>query len=225
MPALLAGAVVLDQRARQVAHVAGGQVQALGAGGRHDVGGVAGQEQAAEAHRLGDEAAQRRDALLDRRAGDQASARLRVEARAQLVPEALSSDQCSTLSSASTARSSGCAWRCACCTARSRARGWHRSARATPAACRTARPASRTGRRARTCGSRRRHAGAADAVEAVAAGDEVALELVLRAVLAVAHAGTSPSKPCIATSRPRRPWAGPPALRASIRSRVTSVWP
>ena len=38
------------------------------AGRRHDVGGIAGEEQAAVAHRLGDEAAQRRDALLDRRA-------------------------------------------------------------------------------------------------------------------------------------------------------------
>ena len=54
--------VVLDQRLEQVVHVAGGEVEALGAGRRHDVGGVAGQEQAAEAHRLGDEAAQRRDA-------------------------------------------------------------------------------------------------------------------------------------------------------------------
>jgi cytochrome c peroxidase len=94
------------------AHVAGRQVQALGAGGRHDVRGVAGQEQAAEAHRLGDEAAQRRDALLDRRAGDQRSA-ASAAAAAQLVPEG-SSDQSSTLSSASTARSSGCACGCAC---------------------------------------------------------------------------------------------------------------
>jgi len=36
------------------------------------VAGVAGEEQAAEAQGLGDEAAQRRDAFLDRRAGDEA---------------------------------------------------------------------------------------------------------------------------------------------------------
>src|SRR3546814_5388777 len=49
------GAVVLsvpvDQRAGEVVDVGGGEVQALGAGRRHDVGGVAGQEQAAPAQR------------------------------------------------------------------------------------------------------------------------------------------------------------------------------
>jgi hypothetical protein len=50
--------------------------------------GVAGQEQAAEAHRLGDEAAQRRDALLDRLGPVTSRARRpRVQAAAQLVPE------------------------------------------------------------------------------------------------------------------------------------------
>ena len=48
-------------------HVGHGEVEALGAGGRHDVGGVAGEEQAAVPHRLGHEAAHRRDALLDDR--------------------------------------------------------------------------------------------------------------------------------------------------------------
>src|SRR5260370_1223991 len=68
--------------------IARGEVQALRAGGRDDVRGVAGEEEAAEAQRLGDEAAPRRGALLDRRAGDE---RLRgggTEAPAQLVPEA-----------------------------------------------------------------------------------------------------------------------------------------
>ena len=41
-----------------------GEVQALGAGGRHDVRRVAGEEQVAVAHRRGDEAAHRRDALV-----------------------------------------------------------------------------------------------------------------------------------------------------------------
>ena len=61
---------VLDDAAREVEHVARREVEPLGAGGRHDVGGVAGEEQVAVAHRLGDEAAQRCDRLLDRRAGD-----------------------------------------------------------------------------------------------------------------------------------------------------------
>src|SRR6185369_14762689 len=56
---------------------------------RHDVGGVAGEEEPAEAHRLGDEAAQRRDALLDRRTGDERVGRSVVEARAKLGPEGI----------------------------------------------------------------------------------------------------------------------------------------
>src|SRR5271165_4573645 len=51
--------------------------------------GVAREQQAAEAHRLGDEAAQRRYAFLDRWTGDEAFARLAVEAQPELVPETL----------------------------------------------------------------------------------------------------------------------------------------
>jgi len=51
------------------------------------VGGIAGEEQAPEAQRLGDKAAQRRDALLERRPGHQRRGRLRIEPAAQLVPE------------------------------------------------------------------------------------------------------------------------------------------
>ena len=60
-------AVVLDQAVEQALDVGRRQVQALGAGGRHDVAGVAGQEHAAKAQRLGDEAAQR--AMLFSRRG------------------------------------------------------------------------------------------------------------------------------------------------------------
>ena len=62
---------MLDQRARQMRTSARREVQALRAGRRHDMRRVAGEEQPAEAHRLGDETAQRRDALLDRGAGDE----------------------------------------------------------------------------------------------------------------------------------------------------------
>jgi hypothetical protein len=47
--------------------VAGREVEDLGAGRGYDVGGVARQEKPAEPHRLGNKAAQQRDALLDRR--------------------------------------------------------------------------------------------------------------------------------------------------------------
>src|SRR5680860_776045 len=62
-------AVVLDQRTSQIDGVADGEVQTLGAGRGDDVGGVADQQQAAVAHRLGHEAGQRSDGLVDRRAG------------------------------------------------------------------------------------------------------------------------------------------------------------
>ena len=55
----------LNQPKRQQAHIGGRQVQALGAGRRPDGRGVTGPAQAAETHRHGDEAAQRRDAFFD----------------------------------------------------------------------------------------------------------------------------------------------------------------
>ena len=48
------------------ADVVHGEVEPLGAGRRHDVRGVASEEQPAVPQRLGDEAAERRDRLLDR---------------------------------------------------------------------------------------------------------------------------------------------------------------
>ncbi len=55
-----AGLVEGLDRARQHAHVGDREVHALGAGRRHDVRGIAGQEQPAVLHRLDDEAAHRR---------------------------------------------------------------------------------------------------------------------------------------------------------------------
>ena len=85
--------------------------------------------------------------------GDQRLGGFGVEAAAQFVPERVVATSPRPCRPASTARSSGCASASACCTARSRARGWSRSARATPAACRTGCPASRTGRPARRSAS------------------------------------------------------------------------
>ena len=73
---------VLDDRLEQHAHIRGREVQSLGAGRRHDVCRVADQEQSAKTHRLGDEAAQRSDALLDRGAGHQSRGILFRQAQA-----------------------------------------------------------------------------------------------------------------------------------------------
>src|SRR5260370_30457006 len=70
-------------------HVAGGEVESLGAGRRHDMRGVAGEKHPPEPHRLGDETAQWRDALFDRGAGDEAVDRLLVQPAFQFIPEPL----------------------------------------------------------------------------------------------------------------------------------------
>ena len=59
------GAARLRQRARQIKDIGDREVEALGASRRDDVGRVAGQEQRAVLHRLGDEAAQRRNGFFD----------------------------------------------------------------------------------------------------------------------------------------------------------------
>src|SRR4051812_18283022 len=74
---------------RKIKNIARGEVEALGAGRRDDVPGIAGEEEPSEAKRLGDEAAKRRNALLDRRPGDELAHRALVEAPQQLLPEAL----------------------------------------------------------------------------------------------------------------------------------------
>src|SRR5690606_36623650 len=67
----------------------GGQVQAFGAGGRHDVAGVADQEHTAKRQRLGDKAAQGRDALFNRGAGNKLGGDLGRNAALQFFPEGL----------------------------------------------------------------------------------------------------------------------------------------
>ena len=74
---------------RQNPHVGGGQVEALGAGGRHDVRGVAGQKQAAVLHRLGHEAAHGGDALLKDGTLVETKAIDGLEALMQLLPDSL----------------------------------------------------------------------------------------------------------------------------------------
>ena len=69
-------------------HIGEREVQALGPGGRHDVRRIPGQEQVAIAHRSGDEAAHRRDALVQHRPVAQGPAR-QLEPAVQLVPDAL----------------------------------------------------------------------------------------------------------------------------------------
>ncbi|RWW91158.1 hypothetical protein BHE74_00034848 [Ensete ventricosum] len=82
-------AVHLEQDAIQGAHVAGCQVQALGARRRHDVRRVPEQEQAPVLHRFHHETAQRRDAFFDRGAGHQLLGQFVGQAGFQLVPETL----------------------------------------------------------------------------------------------------------------------------------------
>ncbi|MCY1299772.1 hypothetical protein D9M70_493130 [compost metagenome] len=53
------------------------------------MGGIADQEQATEAHRLGDEGSERRDRLLEGRSGDHRLGMMLRQPPAQLVPEAL----------------------------------------------------------------------------------------------------------------------------------------
>ena len=70
-------------------HVAGREIESLGAGWRHDVRGVAGQEHPPEPHRLGDETAQRCDALFNRGPGNQPIHRLLIQPPLQFIPEPL----------------------------------------------------------------------------------------------------------------------------------------
>ena len=85
---LLVASIFGVERAGQHHDIGDRQVQALGAGGRHDVGRVAGDEQAAVLHRFTHERAQRDDAFLEDPALCQLPAIIGVEARVQFVPDA-----------------------------------------------------------------------------------------------------------------------------------------
>src|SRR5690606_28921965 len=64
-----------------------GAVRPLGPGRRHEWGGVTSKERFAEPERLGDETAERRDRLLDRRTGLHRFGCSRIQAPPQLIPE------------------------------------------------------------------------------------------------------------------------------------------
>ena len=82
-----AGAIPASDRARENAHVGGGQIEAFGAGGRHDMRGVSGQEKAAILHRFRDEAAHGRHSFLKDRALIQTEIRQRFRSAAATLPK------------------------------------------------------------------------------------------------------------------------------------------
>jgi hypothetical protein len=75
------------EAAMQVVDVRNCEIEALGPGRRHDMSGVPGEEQPAMTHRLGDEASQRGDGLLDRGTRDDLVGQLLREPRLQLLPK------------------------------------------------------------------------------------------------------------------------------------------
>ena len=81
-------AIPLRQRPREDEDVGHGEVQALRAGCRDDVGCVAGEEEPAVLHRLDHEAAHGRDVLLDYRSVVQLPA-VGGEAESELLPDPL----------------------------------------------------------------------------------------------------------------------------------------
>ena len=81
-------AVPHHYRLAQYTHVGNREVHALGARGRHNMRGIAREHQPAIAHRLHDEAAHCRDALLQDRAFDEVRRVVAFEAAVQLVPDA-----------------------------------------------------------------------------------------------------------------------------------------
>ena len=70
----------------QTFHIAGCQMQALGTGGRNNVGGVPGQKHVAKTRRFGNKTAQRSNVFLRRGAGDDELGQFRVEVAMQSVP-------------------------------------------------------------------------------------------------------------------------------------------
>jgi hypothetical protein len=77
-----------DQGGGEGGHVGDGEVEALRAGGRHDMGRVPGEEQTVVAHGRGDETAHRGDRLFQDRPGGQLPAG-NFQPRLQLSPDAV----------------------------------------------------------------------------------------------------------------------------------------
>src|ERR1700722_15471362 len=165
------------------------------------MGSIAGEKKPAEAHRLGDKAAQRRNALFDRRTGLQAIARLLIQPRLQFLPEALIRPGFDILREAALD---------VIAAARRRAHRAERKAKRMTnidqlvgnrrRVRQDAEPAERIDPLMRSNRGRRQGL-AADAGKAVAAGDEIAQKLLFL------------------------PVGAPTAARPPMRSLVISVWP
>ena len=193
--------------------------------GGHDVRGVAGEVEAPVAHRLGDEAAHAGHALLEHRALRQRPA-VEAEPELQLLPDALVGPLADVLvgpalhvEPAQLGRAQAVQREAALVVGVDQlvARGRDGGQDAQPAERVLARV-----RAQRRLGNGR----AADAVEAVAAGDEVALELLRPARRARKRMrGRSPSRSCTLTPSTSNSSGAPLASRAAIRSLTTSVWP
>src|SRR5262249_34396709 len=139
-------------------------------------------------HRLGDEAAQGRNALLDRGAGDEAVSRLLIDPALQLIPEAIVRplvdvivERALNIMPAAPGRAHGAERKTAGVVGIDQLVTDRRRVRED------AEPAERIDP-LELLDRGRLDAGAADAVEAVAAGDEVAENLVGDAVLHVGYA-------------------------------------
>ena len=76
-----------SQRFDQIMHIRCRQIEPLGPGGRHDMCGIADQEQSAKTQRFRDKTAQRRDAFLERWPGGERSRGFRVQPTTQFCPE------------------------------------------------------------------------------------------------------------------------------------------
>src|ERR1700751_5463603 len=77
------------ERALEIEDVGNREVEAFRSGRGDDMRGVAGEKEPAVSHGLGDKAAQRRNRLFDRRAGDDLARNVIREPPLELVPEFL----------------------------------------------------------------------------------------------------------------------------------------
>src|ERR1700676_2848642 len=150
--------------------------------------GVAGQEHPAEPHRLGDKAAQGSDALLDRGPGNEMVDRLLVEALFQFIPEPFVRplidvivERALYVIAAAVHRAHGANRKAPRRVRVDQFLADRRRLRQDPEPAERIDPFERLDRR-------RLYAGAANAVKTVAAGDEIAIDLVRDAVLDVSDA-------------------------------------
>ena len=161
-----------------------GEVHALGAGRRDDVHGVPGQEQPPPLHRLDHEAAHRGDALLQDRPLGERPAAAPSPSRARSSPR---SARPATSRCPRRARPAGRAGRSrasACCRGRSRRSCWRRSSSSIAGGAAARIPNQAKGYARSYVGQHALgHRGAAHPVEPVAAGHEVAVQLLVPPVV------------------------------------------